>query len=38
MDFNTDLNYIGIIAATIVAFVIGAAWYSPIPLRQAVDA
>ena len=29
MDFNTDLNYIGIIAATIVAFVIGAAWYSP---------
>ncbi len=30
MDFNTDLNYIGIIAATIVAFVIGAAWYSPI--------
>ena len=30
MDFNTDLNYIGIIAATIVAFVIGGAWYSPI--------
>ena len=30
MDFNTDLNYIGIIAATIVAFAIGAAWYSPI--------
>ena len=30
MEFNTDLNYIGIIAATIVAFVIGGAWYSPI--------
>ena len=30
MDFNTDLNYIGIIAATLVAFVIGGAWYSPI--------
>ncbi len=30
MEFNTDLNYIGIIAATVVAFVIGGAWYSPI--------
>ena len=30
MDLNTDLNYIGIIVATVVAFVIGGVWYSPI--------
>ena len=30
MALNTDLNYIGIIVATVVAFVIGGAWYSPI--------
>ena len=30
MEFNTDLNYVGIVAGTLVGFVIGGAWYSPI--------
>ena len=29
MEFNTDLNYVGIILATVVSFALGALWFMP---------